>query len=160
VRDAAERFRRVLGDDHPDTIGAIYNYGALLRKQGKHAEAEPLLRLAVGRRRRIFGEDHPGTLNATAGLAYALMGQGKLAEAEPLFAEVYRRTPGARMDPKLAANLMCGWGLCLDKLHRHAEAGPVLREAERRLKEAGLETPDSVRDALARSQTAATQPAP
>ncbi len=160
VRDAAERFRRVLGDDHPDTIGAIYNYGALLRKQGKHAEAEPLLRLAVGGRRRIFGEDHPGTLNATAGLAYALMGQGKLAEAEPLFAEVYRRTPGARMDPKLAANLMCGWGLCLDKLHRYAEAGPVLREAERRLKEAGLETPDSVRDALARSQTAATQPAP
>ena len=87
------------------------------------------------------------------------MRQDRPAEAEPLFAEVYRRAPGAKLEPKRTADLMCNWGICLAKLGRDAEAEPALREAQRRFAEAGVETPKPVLDALARVSQAATRPA-
>ena len=72
-REAIEAQRRVLGDDHPDTLSAIFNMGALLQSQGKPAEAEPLLREALEGRRRVLGDDHPDTLRSIEQLSSVLV---------------------------------------------------------------------------------------
>ena len=51
--------RRVLGDDHPDTLVSIYNIiGSLLRELGRLEEAEALGPEAVDRARRTLPERH------------------------------------------------------------------------------------------------------
>ena len=46
-REALESRRRVVGDDHRDTLQSINNMGLLLHSMGKRAEAEPYLREAL-----------------------------------------------------------------------------------------------------------------
>ena len=42
VREALERTRRVLGDDHPETLNAVDNMGSILQEQGELDEAEAI----------------------------------------------------------------------------------------------------------------------
>ena len=42
-REALEKFRRVLGEEHPTTLNSIDSMGLVLRRQGNFAEAETLL---------------------------------------------------------------------------------------------------------------------
>jgi serine/threonine protein kinase/tetratricopeptide (TPR) repeat protein len=151
--------RRALGADHPETLTAMTNLGGMLQEQGKLTDAEPHFREALGGRRRVLGDDHPDTLQSMHIVGRSLMRQDRPAEAEPLFAEVYRRVPGAKLEPKRAADLMCNWGICLARLGRLAEAEPALREAERRFKEVGAPVPEQVRAALAHVERSATAPA-
>ena len=53
-REALEKGRRVLGEDHPSTLTAIVNLGTLLRKLGRLDEAEPLRREALEKSRRML----------------------------------------------------------------------------------------------------------
>jgi hypothetical protein len=57
--------RRVLGEEHPSTLTSAGNLAASLAGQGKHAQAEEMLRAALAARRRVLGSAHPATL-ATA----------------------------------------------------------------------------------------------
>jgi tetratricopeptide (TPR) repeat protein len=57
-REALEARCRVLGDDHPHTLGSINNMGALLSKMGKLNEAEALAEQAVSGARRSLPEGH------------------------------------------------------------------------------------------------------
>ena len=41
-REAIEGYRRTLGDEHPATIGALYNLVNLLNAEGKGGDAETL----------------------------------------------------------------------------------------------------------------------
>src|SRR3546814_21038953 len=52
-----QRFRRVLGEDHPNTINAENNYALLLRALHRYAEAETLLHENIARRARLYGKD-------------------------------------------------------------------------------------------------------
>jgi tetratricopeptide (TPR) repeat protein len=54
MREALKGLRRVLGDDHPHTIGRIHNLGSLLRDQGRLSEAEELFAETVRRARRAL----------------------------------------------------------------------------------------------------------
>ena len=63
------------------------NLGALLKKQGKLDEAEPLLREALQVLRSTLGNRHPGTLTSISNLASLLQDQGKPDEAAPLLRE-------------------------------------------------------------------------
>ena len=81
-REALETGRRVLGEDHPDTIIWTSNLGHILRLLGRWAEAEPYMRAAVEKNRRVMGEAHPYTIAMTRNLGDALRDQGKSAEAE------------------------------------------------------------------------------
>jgi hypothetical protein len=58
-REALEGRRRVLGDEHPETLVSINNMGALLRDQDKLAEAETYWREALKGRRHVLGNEHP-----------------------------------------------------------------------------------------------------
>ena len=62
--DILARRRRVLGDDHPDTLDSAVNLSHDLTALGADVEARDLDREIFERRQRLLGEDHPGTLIA------------------------------------------------------------------------------------------------
>jgi len=53
--------RRTLGNEHPDTLGSIYDYTGLLLKQGKRDEALIQYKLQLESVRRVLGDNHPST---------------------------------------------------------------------------------------------------
>jgi hypothetical protein len=67
-REALEKRRRVLGEDHPHTLVSLGNMGILLARQGKPAEAEPFLLDSHEKRSRVLGEQHPLTVAAIGAL--------------------------------------------------------------------------------------------
>src|SRR5262249_20113427 len=73
--------RRVLGDEHPDTLASMNAMAALLQFQGKYAEAERHFRDALEGRRRTLGEDHPDTLESLSNLGDNFRDQKNYAEA-------------------------------------------------------------------------------
>lgn len=85
--------RRVLGDEHPDTLTSINNIGVLLWSQGRLSEAEPYFREALTTAERlrvdIAGDasaraQFAGALNLTgiaAGYTRTLLGLNRDAEA-------------------------------------------------------------------------------
>src|SRR5205085_11695717 len=68
--------RRVLGDDHPDTLTSLNNYGSVLEKLGRDSEAESVYKQALERRRRLLGEDNPKTLMSLNNYAHVLCSLG------------------------------------------------------------------------------------
>ena len=54
--------RRVLGEEHPDTLSTMNHLATLYGRQGRYAEAEPLLVKTLEIQRRVRGAEHPETL--------------------------------------------------------------------------------------------------
>jgi serine/threonine protein kinase len=76
--------RRVLGNDHGDTLFTARLAAACYALEGRHEEAEQLLRRTLEARRRAFGDDQRETLVTMYWLAGHLAGRGQLEEAESL----------------------------------------------------------------------------
>ena len=74
---------KVLGPAHADVSVSLNNLASLYEDMGKYAEAEPLLRRALGIDEKVFG-DHPELAADVNNLALLYQEQGKFAEAEPL----------------------------------------------------------------------------
>jgi tetratricopeptide (TPR) repeat protein len=87
AREALATRRRVLGDEHPDTLASINNVAQLLQAMDRLAEAEPLAREALATRRRVLGDAHPDTLTSVFNLAQLQYDMGNTAEAMALFSE-------------------------------------------------------------------------
>ena len=85
--------KRVLGDDSRLTLRALQSVGVCLQHQGKHHEAEPLLRKNLAARERFSDSDAEGstarvnTLWSAMHLVSALKHVGKLSEAHRLCRE-------------------------------------------------------------------------
>ena len=60
--------RRVLGEEHPDTLKTVSNLAMSLAYQRKHAEAEEMLQAALEVSRRVLGDGHPLTLTTAESL--------------------------------------------------------------------------------------------
>jgi tetratricopeptide (TPR) repeat protein len=75
---------RVLGEDHPDTIGDRNNLGYAYWLAGQLDEAIPLLERTLADSERIIGADDAGTLAVRNNLAAAYQAAGRLGEAIPL----------------------------------------------------------------------------
>jgi tetratricopeptide (TPR) repeat protein len=73
---------KVLGKDHPDTLGSVSNLASVLRSQGKYGEAGAMSRRALDGMEKMLGKEHPHTLRSTNNLALVLADQGKYEEAE------------------------------------------------------------------------------
>jgi tetratricopeptide (TPR) repeat protein len=69
TRDAYERGSRILGADHPYTLGAAMGLGADLRGVGRYDDAMVSDRETLRRAQRVFGDSHPRTLAAANNLA-------------------------------------------------------------------------------------------
>ena len=86
--EVLEASRRVLGEDHPDTLGSMSNLAAVLQAQGKWQETEEMHTEVLEAKRRVLGEVHPDTLGSMNNFAGVLQKRGKWQETEEMCAEV------------------------------------------------------------------------
>ena len=52
---------KVLGLEHPDTLGTRHNLAALYRQQGQHERAEILFQQTLISQERVLKQEHPRT---------------------------------------------------------------------------------------------------
>ena len=79
-----ETRKRVLGEEHLDTIRSISHLSYTYRQQGRWAEAETLQVKLMETRKRVLGRDHPSTLSIMASLAETFQHQDRRKEAVEL----------------------------------------------------------------------------
>ena len=72
-----ETRRRVLGEEHPDTLTGMAHLALTYRKQGRWKVAESLNMQVIEARRRLLGEEHPDTLTTMDNLASTYQDQGQ-----------------------------------------------------------------------------------
>ncbi len=122
--------RRVLGEEHPETLFSMNDLGELLYQQSKLVDAEPNFREALEKRRRVRGEEHPETLLSISNLGLLLQSQGKLTEAEPYVRDALqkrRRLLGEEHPETLVS--INNMGVLLESQSKLTEAEPFYREA-------------------------------
>jgi tetratricopeptide (TPR) repeat protein len=109
---ALEIRRRILGEQHGDTLVTMNCLAELYSLQGKYAQAEQLYSRVLEDRRRLLGEANAATLSTMHGLALLYYGQGKYAKAEHLYPkliELKRRVLGdEHPDTLVALNNLAG----------------------------------------------------
>jgi len=128
-RVAVETNRRVLGDDHADTLIAIDDLAIALQELGRYDEAEVLFIEALEGMRRVLGDDHRLTLSTMGNLGLVISETGRLAEAEPYHRESLeglRRVEGPEGAESMTA--LSNLGVLLHSMGRYAEAEAALRE--------------------------------
>ncbi len=81
---ALELRRRVLGEEHPDTLTTMDYLVCLYGEQGQVTKAEPLAIKTLELRRRVRGEEHQDTIESIHDLAWLYYLQREYAKAEPL----------------------------------------------------------------------------
>ncbi len=122
--------RRVLGDEHPDTLVSINDMGTLLDSMGLYDEAMPHYREALETRQRVLGDEHPDALTSINNMGGLLERMGRHEEAMPYFREALetsRRVLGDEHSGTLAS--INNMGALLLKIGRSEEAMPYFREA-------------------------------
>ncbi|ORY18336.1 hypothetical protein BCR34DRAFT_670856 [Clohesyomyces aquaticus] len=80
--------KRVLGEEHLDTLTSMANLASTFWNQGRWKEAEALEAQVMETRKRVLGEEHPDTLTSMANLALTYRNQGRWKEAKELFVQV------------------------------------------------------------------------
>jgi hypothetical protein len=78
-----EARKRLLGDEHPDTLGSMSNLAITLKGQGDLPGARRLQEAVLGARKRLQGDEHPDTLTSMNNLAGTLKAQGDLPGVSP-----------------------------------------------------------------------------
>lgn len=84
VEASLEVRRRVLEEEHPDTLTSMVGLAEILRAQGDLLASQSLAEKAIEASRRVLGDNHPITLNSTNNLAESLAAQGNLESAQEL----------------------------------------------------------------------------
>ena len=72
-----ETSKRVLGEEHPNTLTSMKNLASTYRKQGRWKEAVSLDVQVMEVRKRVLGEDHPSTLISMDDLAFIWKHMGR-----------------------------------------------------------------------------------
>jgi tetratricopeptide (TPR) repeat protein len=138
--------RRVLGEEHPDTLISINNMGFLLQAQGKLDQAERYLREALEKSRRALGVEHRQTLIAINNMSTVLYAQGRLTESEQYAREVLEirgRVLGEEHPDTLIS--VHNMGSVLQEQGKLDQAEPYLRKAlEKSRRVLGEEHPDTL----------------
>jgi hypothetical protein len=73
---------RILGPDHPDTLGSRNNLAVSYRSMGRHEEALALDEGTVAAYERVLGPDHPDTFTSRRNLASDYRNLGRNEEAD------------------------------------------------------------------------------
>lgn len=74
LSDVLEDHRRVLGDEHPYTLGVRYQLALAVAAQGRLAEARSGLRALLDVQRRVLGAAHRYVQNTERALADDMKG--------------------------------------------------------------------------------------
>ena len=91
---------RVLGEEHPKTLGTAKSLVVALAYQGKLAEAEPMLQATLTSCQRVLGPAHSTTLGAASSLQSV---RSKLHAKPPTKAAARAGTTAARLRAALSA---------------------------------------------------------
>jgi tetratricopeptide (TPR) repeat protein/tRNA A-37 threonylcarbamoyl transferase component Bud32 len=138
--------RRILGDEHPETLNSINNMGVLLQDQGKYDEAEVYFRKVLESSRHALGDEHRDTLRSINNMGAILNAQGKYDEAETHFTEalaINRRILGDEHPSTLGS--INNMGGLLWSQGKYDEAKPYFAEAlETRRRILGNENPNTL----------------
>jgi serine/threonine protein kinase len=146
LSEALNLYRRLGGEDDPETLDAQKELGQLLHKQGRLDEAHDLYQDELDRRLRIYGENHIETAGATNNVAVILQKLGKFAEAEQMYLKARERYialagPDHAESMRITGNL----GQLYEALGREEESEALLRESyERRRRVLGPDHPDTI----------------
>jgi tetratricopeptide (TPR) repeat protein len=129
IRELFDASRRILGDDHPDTMRIRYLLAYADAHRGRLAEAEATFRELLDTQRRVLGDQHADTFITRLRIADVAAEQGRWAEAEEIILdllEASRRPFGAAHGVSLSASLMLAWVVAGQG--RWTEAETALRE--------------------------------
>jgi hypothetical protein len=94
-RQVLDGRRRVLGDQHPDTLVTRHTLAWAIAQQGRHAEAEQQFRAVMRDQRQVETADHPHVLGSGRALGWSIAQQGRHAEAEQQFRQVLMAQQGS-----------------------------------------------------------------
>ncbi len=120
---------KVLGKEHPVTLGASAGASLVLFQTGKHAEAATLAERTLGQQRKIYGEDHAITLATLHNLAEIQSAMGDLLHAKKNFQDAVTRRNrllGKEAPDSIASTIGLA-KVCL-KLNHFEEAEALYRE--------------------------------
>lgn len=98
MRTALRLYGSQLGTDHPETLKALANLGAVLANAGKQEEAADIYRQAFEASREQMGMDDPATRDAAANLVdllYRLSRRDEAVTVQTALVETMRANPGA-----------------------------------------------------------------
>jgi tetratricopeptide (TPR) repeat protein len=84
TRKSTSIWKRVVGNEHPDTLTSKANLASIYSKQGRLNEAEMLKLEVLEASKRVLGGEHPNTITWKANLASTYAEQGRMNEAEML----------------------------------------------------------------------------
>ena len=125
-----ETKRRVLGNEHPDTLNTIHTQCLLLLAEENYPTAEPLLNQLLETQQRVLGQEHPDALITMSSLARLYFNEGKYAQAEAVarkHLDARRRSLGEEHPVTLAGMVLLG-RIELAR-QRYADAESTLRQA-------------------------------
>ncbi len=128
--DALDIRRRLLGDQHADTISSLASSAELFLERGKLPEAEQHAREVVDTLKRALSSDDSAIGAARSVLGGTLLAQGRASEAEAHFyasLEAWRRARGNN-DPQTLVALQNLGGVFME-MGRYQEAESHFRQA-------------------------------
>jgi tetratricopeptide (TPR) repeat protein len=82
LRAALDSYRRLFGEDHPDTARTLYDLATLMRKQGNFQQAETIFRQTLGIQRKLTPQGDEATAETLFYLGEDLVQAGRTNEAE------------------------------------------------------------------------------
>ena len=120
--------RRVLGREHPDTLGTLADIASMYQREGKVGLAETYATQALTGRRRVLGSQNADTMKAATDLALACVSQRKFTDGEPLAREAvdFGRKKQSADWQRFRAESVLGASLLGQK--KYSEAEPLLLE--------------------------------
>jgi eukaryotic-like serine/threonine-protein kinase len=144
---ALEIQRRVLGPEHPSTLGTMQSLSDIYLDQGRYAEAEKMLRDTLDTRRRILGPDHPDTLKSMNDLGLVLIAEGRFADAEKVLRDALEiKTRVLGPEDSATLNSMENLGNVFEATDHHADAETLYRKAlDIRRRVQGPDAPDTLK---------------
>ncbi|MSU58719.1 MAG: tetratricopeptide repeat protein [Pedosphaera sp.] len=118
--------RKLLGNENRTVDELLGSLAAVLRDQGKLAEAEAVRREELELERKLSGNEHPFVANSLAELTRFLLTQKKFTEAEPLARECLAIREKKLPDEWVTFNTRSTLGGSLLGQKKYAEAEPLL----------------------------------
>lgn len=145
-RQVMENRKRILGQEHPDTILAMSNLSITLGDLGRLDEAATMKEEVLEKMRRILGEDHPSTITAMNNLAFTLGELGQLDKAARMKKEVLRKRRRILGDEHPATiTAASNLSATLGDMGQLNEAATMKKEVlEKRIRILGEEHPDTI----------------
>ena len=119
--------KRILGEEHPSTLGSMTNLGLLYLSMKRLDDAQAMFEISLPINRRVLGMRHRWTRNALTGLARTYDELDRNDDSIGLWRELLEFQLGQAEDPAASAQVLNGaaWNLLTNE---HAELRDPARE--------------------------------